>query len=267
MVFPFTLFQRCLRLGNCLLASLTMSLPGGLFLPTLVFTPSLLPLERNCGLVGRLSSVVRGTCSFGFARVFFGLGLGPPPGKSVGRSACSLNGPSDPTGRLRTTPGFDMVAATTSAIAALLGDTLMEKIAPRAPGFQGRLHRRRRYRQVVKAKRRLVCLQFSRHCLQGRQAIESPLPLVKSGRASLFLQHLRVRPQRKGAKCILTALAMSFDYSAIMTCWPPNRQELLACIVKRANKLSCFSPPRFVLPRSSAGWAAAVPAVSLYAFA
>jgi hypothetical protein len=37
-----------------------------------------------------------------------------PKRSSRGRLACSLNGPSDPTGRLRTTPGFDIVAATTS---------------------------------------------------------------------------------------------------------------------------------------------------------
>jgi hypothetical protein len=87
MVLPFTLSQRCLHPGNCLL-------PGGLFLPA-----PLLPLERKCALRAAVSSVVRGTWSFGFARVFFGLGLGPSPAKSVGRSACSLNGPSDPTGR------------------------------------------------------------------------------------------------------------------------------------------------------------------------
>ena len=70
--------------------------------------------NASAALRAAVSSVVRGTWSFGFARVFFGLGLGPSPAKSVGRSACSLNGPSDPTGRLTTTPGFDIVAATTS---------------------------------------------------------------------------------------------------------------------------------------------------------
>jgi hypothetical protein len=34
--------------------------------------------------------------------------------RCVGRLACSLKGPFDPTGCLRTTPGFDIVAATTS---------------------------------------------------------------------------------------------------------------------------------------------------------
>src|SRR6202021_563471 len=84
MVLPFTLSQRCLHPGNCLL-------PGGLFLPA-----PLLPLERKCALRAVVSSVVRGTWSFGFARVFFGLVLGPSPTKSVGRPACSLNGPFRP---------------------------------------------------------------------------------------------------------------------------------------------------------------------------
>src|SRR4029077_6061348 len=36
MVLPFTHFQRCLRPGNCLIALLALSLPGGLFLPALI---------------------------------------------------------------------------------------------------------------------------------------------------------------------------------------------------------------------------------------
>nr|GAJ35005.1 hypothetical protein BDOA9_0142040 [Bradyrhizobium sp. DOA9] len=42
------------------------------------------------------------------------LGLASPSPRSVGSSALSVNGPSEPTGRLSTTPGFAMVAATTS---------------------------------------------------------------------------------------------------------------------------------------------------------
>jgi hypothetical protein len=51
-----------------------------------------------------------------------------------------LKGPFDPTGRLRMTPGFDIAAAMTSVFFC---DTLMEKVAVRPPGFDGRLHRRR----------------------------------------------------------------------------------------------------------------------------
>lgn len=39
-------------------------------------------------------------------------------------------------------------------VAAFFRDTLMEEVAVRAPSFQGRLHRGRRYRQIIEAKRR-----------------------------------------------------------------------------------------------------------------
>jgi hypothetical protein len=39
----------------------------------------------------------------------------------------------------------------------------MEKVAVRAPSFQRRLHRRRRYGEIEEAHRRLVGLKFSRH--------------------------------------------------------------------------------------------------------
>jgi hypothetical protein len=42
-------------------------------------------------------------------------------------------GPSDPPGRLRTTPGFAMVAAMMSGSWLSFGRTLMEKIAVGAP--------------------------------------------------------------------------------------------------------------------------------------
>src|SRR5215475_13453529 len=42
-------------------------------------------------------------------------------------------------------------------------DPLMEKVALRAPCFQGRLHRRRRYCQIIEAQRRLIDLELSRH--------------------------------------------------------------------------------------------------------
>ena len=106
--------------------------------------------NASAALRAAVSSVVRGTWSFGFAKVFFGLGLRPSPAKTVGRSACSLNGPSDPAGTLENDARFRHSRSNNLGVAALLGDTLIEKIAPRALGFQGRLHRRRRDRQVVK---------------------------------------------------------------------------------------------------------------------
>ncbi|UPK40970.1 hypothetical protein IVB18_49565 (plasmid) [Bradyrhizobium sp. 186] len=64
----------------------------------------------------------------------------PPPSspRSVGRPACSAKRPFDPAARLRTTPGFDMVAATTSGSSVSFGNTLMEEIAAGTPGLQGR---------------------------------------------------------------------------------------------------------------------------------
>lgn len=50
----FAFFERCLRLGDCLLSPLALLLPGGLFLPALAVTPPLLPLESQCGLAGCL---------------------------------------------------------------------------------------------------------------------------------------------------------------------------------------------------------------------
>jgi hypothetical protein len=43
----------------------------------------------------------------------FGLPLTSSLDRSVGRAACSVNGPFDPTGRRRMTPGFAIVAAMT----------------------------------------------------------------------------------------------------------------------------------------------------------
>ena len=48
-------------------------------------------------------------------------------------------------------------------IVSLPGDSLMEEIAAGAPSFQSRFHRRRRDREIVKAQRGLVGLEFSRH--------------------------------------------------------------------------------------------------------
>jgi hypothetical protein len=53
-MLPFAFFEGCLRLGDNLRAALTLPCPDDLFLPALVFTPSLLPLERKWRLVQAL---------------------------------------------------------------------------------------------------------------------------------------------------------------------------------------------------------------------
>ena len=63
---------------------------------------------------------------------------------------------------LRTTPGFDMVAATTFGSLAFLRDSLMEEIAVRTPGFPGSLHRRRGNRQIEESQRSLKGFKFPR---------------------------------------------------------------------------------------------------------
>ncbi len=61
-----------------------------------------------------LSLILEGAGFFGFARRLVRPAAAPPSARSVGSSACSLKGPLDPTGRLSTTPGFAIVAATIS---------------------------------------------------------------------------------------------------------------------------------------------------------
>ena len=117
--------------------------------------------------------------STGPAEVFFGLwradfrpafvGLPSPP-RSLGSSACSLNDPSDPTGRpengarLRHGRGDDV------RIVALLRRTLVKEIAVDAPRFQSRFHRRSGDHLIEETQRSLIRLQFSRHELSTARA-------------------------------------------------------------------------------------------------
>jgi hypothetical protein len=83
--------------------------------------------------------------------------------EAVGSSACSRKGLFDPTGRCRTTPGFAIVAAMTSVSYGLLGETLVEEIAARAPRLKRCLHGRRSDSKIEKALRCLINFQFFRH--------------------------------------------------------------------------------------------------------
>ena len=115
-MLPLGLFQRRLRLVDGLLPAFTLLLPGGLFARPFTLAPFLLLFEGESGL--SLRRLVDGAGGGFFALRPFDLraafvGLSPSP-RLVGSSACSPKDPSEPTGRLRTTPGFVMVAAMTS---------------------------------------------------------------------------------------------------------------------------------------------------------
>jgi hypothetical protein len=109
VVLPLGLVKGCLRLVDFPLALLALPLPRCLLLPA----PRLFSLEGKRRLPLCFSVALPGRMFFALDRSFVGLRL-PSPGKSVGSWASSLKGPSEPTGRLRTTPGFAMVAATMS---------------------------------------------------------------------------------------------------------------------------------------------------------
>jgi hypothetical protein len=106
---PFPPFKRGLRFGNRVAAPFLLLPPDDLFLSALVFAPLLLLLDAM--MAGRAAlSVLGRTRSFGLAEIFFGLCRGSASAKCVGRSGRSLKVASEPTGRPRTTPGFDIVA-------------------------------------------------------------------------------------------------------------------------------------------------------------
>jgi hypothetical protein len=99
-MLPLGFCQRCLRLGHGLLPK---------------FTPPLLPFVGDRRLPSAALSMGGGEAFLGsrpcdLRAAFAGLSVSP---RLVGSSACSLKDPSDPIGRLRTTPGFAMVAAIT----------------------------------------------------------------------------------------------------------------------------------------------------------
>jgi hypothetical protein len=114
-VLPLGPFQRCLRLVNAPLASFTLPLTSSLLDRPLPLAPFLLFFESESGvslsrLVAREGRRLLRFLPFRpagcFRRSFIAA--------QIGSSACSLNDPSDSTGRLRTTPGFSMAAAMTS---------------------------------------------------------------------------------------------------------------------------------------------------------
>ena len=57
-------------------------------------------------------AMILGGCAMGLARCFRDLPAASSRPRSVGNAACSVNGPFEPMGRRRMTPGFAMVAAT-----------------------------------------------------------------------------------------------------------------------------------------------------------
>lgn len=101
VVLPFVFVECCQRLGGCLPAPLALLPPGGS-----LHSGAGSHSKASAALRATLSSVARGSCYLGFARAFSGLWLGSSPDRWVRRSASSPKGPSDPTGRLRMTPGF-----------------------------------------------------------------------------------------------------------------------------------------------------------------
>ncbi|MFH1343300.1 MAG: hypothetical protein ABIL01_19140 [Pseudomonadota bacterium] len=109
---PPGFLNRSLGLRDSPLAAIPLFRPGGFFLSPPAFTPLLLPLIGQCGLAGCLIACRAGRRFAGPNSMLswptFDLFAGEV------RSASTLNGPSDPTGRLRMTPGFDMAAAITS---------------------------------------------------------------------------------------------------------------------------------------------------------
>jgi hypothetical protein len=87
---------------------------------------------RSAALSTRREAGCLGLRPFDLWVAFAGLSLSP---RSVRSSASSPKGPSDPTGRLRTTPGFAMVAAMTSGSSLSLAAPWWKRLlsAPRLP--------------------------------------------------------------------------------------------------------------------------------------
>lgn len=115
-VLLLRLVQRSLRLVDRLLTPLKRFLPGGHFLRPFLRTALLLPFvgERRLPLLTLSTGREAGFLATGRFDLRSAFDDFLPPPRSVGSSECSLKDPSDPTGRLRTTPGFFMAAAMTS---------------------------------------------------------------------------------------------------------------------------------------------------------
>jgi hypothetical protein len=113
---PLGLIQRRLGLVEGLLPAFTVLLIGGLFPRLLTLAALLLPFEGETSLPlrrlldrpeGRLLRLTDFRLAGGFCRSFAVAQIG-------GQVGMLAKDPSDPTERLRTTPGFAMVAAMTS---------------------------------------------------------------------------------------------------------------------------------------------------------
>ena len=127
-VLPLRRVQRRLRFRDQLRALGSLLLPLRLFLTTLGVPPLLLALELGGGLACIFVANLAVACLFGSGRWL----LFRPPASSFrsGRSACSAKRPFDPAGRLSTTPGFDMVAATTSGSSVSLAAPWWKRLLP-----------------------------------------------------------------------------------------------------------------------------------------
>ena len=113
---PFVLLSRpvqCrLRSPSYFLAPGALLLPRRFLLAALGITLLLLALEGRGGLACRLIADLRSR--FLFRQRTAAFSRPRSSAKSVGNPACSVKRPVEPAGRLSTTPGFAMVAATTS---------------------------------------------------------------------------------------------------------------------------------------------------------
>ena len=106
--------QRRLRLGRRLLAPFAILLPGRFLAPALGVTALLLLLEFRGGLSGVPLADLRRLPFADFVRCPSRCLSFPADPRSDGRSDCSAKRPPEPAGRFSTTPGFDIVAVTTS---------------------------------------------------------------------------------------------------------------------------------------------------------
>lgn len=116
-----------LGLGDRLFASCALPGLGDLLRPAVGFAALLLPLEIQGCLPSGFIADFRRRPLFRFRLALYGTTFGFVAG---GRSECSAKRPLDPAGRLRMTPGFDIVAATTSGSSVSLATPLWKRLLP-----------------------------------------------------------------------------------------------------------------------------------------
>lgn len=153
------LFKCGLRLVDCLLAPLTLLFVCWLFLPTAGLLS--LSLESQRRLPPGFIVALPRRC-FGLFRVFLDLRL-PSPGRSVGSSASSLKGPSDPDWPPENHAGVGHGRGHDVGIVNFLRGALVEKIALRPHASRVAFIDGRSDCLVEEAQRGLIGLQFSRH--------------------------------------------------------------------------------------------------------